>query len=134
VRPLVPGFAALRNPLDCSYSMITRADDFERLATALTEHGEYDALLLQFTTNADPYAAAIAERVVALRQRLRVPVYVSRYGGAHLAPRALEVYRQHGVHVLDAPDRATLAVAAVMAGARALRAHGAARPAVTGSR
>jgi acyl-CoA synthetase (NDP forming) len=125
VRPHVPSFAAVRNPLDCSYQMITRPDAFEKLLTALTERGEYDALLLQFTTNADPYAEKIAEKVAALRHQLGIPLYVSRYGGAQLAPKALEVYRRNAVHVLDAPDRATLAIAAVMAGARALRRHAA---------
>ena len=123
VRPHVPSYAAVRNPLDCSYQMLTRPDAFERVVEALAERGEFDAVLLQFTTNADPYAAAIAEKVVAVRERLPVPLYVSRYGGEHLAPRALAVYREAGVHVLDAPDRATLAIAAVMAGQRAVREH-----------
>ena len=121
VRPHVPSYAAVRNPLDCSYQMITQPEKFERLLVALTERGEYDALLLQFTTNADPYAAKLAEKVVEMRGRLGIPLYVSRFGGEQLAPKALEVYRHGGVHVLDAPDRATLAVAAVMAGARTLR-------------
>jgi acyl-CoA synthetase (NDP forming) len=121
VRPHVPSYAAVRNPLDCSYQMITQPEKFERLLVALTERGEYDALLLQFTTNADPYAAKLAEKVVEMRGRLGIPLYVSRFGGEQLAPKALEVYRQGGVHVLDAPDRATLAIAAVMAGARTLR-------------
>ncbi|TFV64759.1 hypothetical protein E4P41_00530 [Geodermatophilus sp. DF01-2] len=124
VRPHVPSYAAVRNPLDCSYQMITQPEAFERLLLALTERGEYDALLLQFTTNADPYAAKLAEKVVEMREKLGIPLYVSRYGGDQLAPRALAAYREAGVHVLDAPDRATLAIAAVMAGARALRAHG----------
>jgi acyl-CoA synthetase (NDP forming) len=122
VRPHVPSFAAVRNPLDCSYQMLTRPDAFERVITALADRDEYDAILLQFTTNADPYATAIAHKVIGLRQRIEVPLYVSRYGGAQLAPNALEVYRAADVHVLDAPDRATLAIAAVMAGQRALRA------------
>jgi acyl-CoA synthetase (NDP forming) len=125
VRPHVPSYAAVRNPVDCSYQMITQPEKFERLLLGLTERGEYDALLLQFTTNADPYAAKLAEKVVELRRRLSIPLYVSRFGGEQLAPQALEVYRQGGVHVLDAPDRAALAIAAVMAGARALRRIGA---------
>ncbi|TQN38062.1 acyl-CoA synthetase (NDP forming) [Blastococcus colisei] len=121
VRPHVPSYAAVRNPLDCSYQMITQPEAFERLLLALTERGEYDALLLQFTTNADPYAAKLAEKVVEMRRRLGIPLYISRFGGEQLAPNALAVYREAGVHVLDAPDRATLAIAAVMAGARQLR-------------
>jgi acyl-CoA synthetase (NDP forming) len=121
VRPHVPSYAAVRNPTDCSYQMITQPEKFERLLLALTDRGEYDALLLQFTTNADPYAAKLAEKVVEMRERLNIPLYVSRFGGEQLAPQALEIYQQGGVHVLDAPDRATQAVAAVMAGARTLR-------------
>ncbi len=121
VRPHVPSYAAVRNPLDCSYQMITQPEKFEQLLLALTERGEYDALLLQFTTNADPYAAKLAEKVVEMRERLGIPLYVSRFGGEQLAPLALDVYRRAGVHVLDAPDRATLAIAAVMAGARTVR-------------
>lgn len=121
VRPHVPSYAAVRNPLDCSYQMITKPEAFERLLLALTQRGEYDAVLLQFTTNADPYAASLAKKVVEIRAELGIPLYVSRYGGEHLAPKALAVYREAGVHVLDAPDRATLAIAAVMAGARQLR-------------
>ncbi|MQA13081.1 MAG: hypothetical protein GEV09_02630 [Pseudonocardiaceae bacterium] len=122
IRPHVPSYAAVRNPLDCSYQMLTRPDALERVVEHLSARDEFDAILLQFTTNADPYAAAIAHEVVALRDQLDLPLYVSRYGGAQLAPEALGVYRDAGVHVLDAPDRATLAIAAVMAGRRAVLA------------
>lgn len=122
IRPHVPSFAAVRNPLDCSYQMLSRPDAFERVITALTERDEYDAILLQFTTNADPYATAIAHKVLALRDQVDVPLYVSRYGGAQLAPTAMQVYREAALPVLDAPDRATLAIAAVMAGQRAMAA------------
>ena len=114
VVPHVPPYSAVRNPFDLSYQMVTRDDDFEQVVTKLTGAGEYDAVLVQFTTNADPYAARLAERVVALRERLDVPLYVSRYGGAHLATRALARYAELGVTVLDAPDRATRAIAALM--------------------
>ena len=121
VRPHVPSFAAVRNPLDCSYQLVTAPDAFERVIETLTERHEFDAILLQFTTNADPYATDIAHKVIAQRDRLDIPLYVSRFGGAHLAPDALEVYRKALVHVLDAPDRATLAIAAVMQAQRASR-------------
>jgi acyl-CoA synthetase (NDP forming) len=103
--------------------MLSRPAAFERVISTLGESGEFDAVLLQFTTNADPYAKDTAEKVVALRDEVPVPLYVSRYGGAQLAPKALEVYREHSVHVLDAPGRATSAIAAVMAGQRALRSR-----------
>lgn len=121
VRPHVPSFAAVRNPLDCSYQMLNRPDDFERVVRSLAARDEFDAILLQFTTNADPYATAIADKVIALREQLPIPLYASRYGGERLAPQALAVYREAGVPLLDAPDRATRAVAALVASQRAVR-------------
>lgn len=124
IRPHLPSYAAVRNPLDCSYQMLSRPEALERVVESLAARDEFDAVLLQFTTNADPYAAAIAHTVIALRDRLDIPLYVSRYGGAQLAPEALRVYREAGVPVLDAPDRATHAIGAIMAGGRALRVAG----------
>lgn len=112
----VPSFAAVRNPLDVSYQMLSQAGAFEAALGALAESGEFDALLVQFTTNADPYAEHVARATVAVRQASPIPVYVSRFGGEHLAPRALAVYREANVPVLDAPDRAAQAIAAVMNG------------------
>ena len=106
----MPTYSAVRNPFDLSFQMLTRDDDFEKAITALVAAGEYDAVLVQFTTNADPYAVRLAERVVSLRAGLDVPLYVSRYGGEHLAPRALAHYAEHQVPVLDAPDRALRAI------------------------
>lgn len=114
VKEFVPDYAAVRNPLDCSYQMLASPENFERTLSALVESGLYDALLLQFTTNADPYAARLADAVVAVRDRVDIPVYVSRYGGEQLAPKALAVYRAAGIPVMDAPDRATQALAAIM--------------------
>jgi acyl-CoA synthetase (NDP forming) len=121
VRRHVPSFAAVRNPLDVSYQMLSDPASFERAIAALLANDEFDAVLVQFTTNADPYAEHTARAVTSVRGSVDVPVYVSRYGGAHLAPRALEVYREAGIPVLDAPDRAARAVSAVMAAGRAVR-------------
>lgn len=126
LRPHLPSYAAVRNPLDCSYQMLSRADAFEQVMAVLAESGRYDAILLQLTTNADPYATDIAKKVVNLNRELHIPLYVSRYGGEQLAPQALRVYREAGQHILDAPDRATLAIGAVMSGQRAIGASGAA--------
>lgn len=110
----VPSFAAVRNPLDVSYQMLSEPERFGRALSALLAQDEFDALLVQFTTNADPYAEHVARATIAVRDRASVPVYVSRYGAEHLAPKALAAYREAGVNVMDAPDRAVQAIAAVM--------------------
>lgn len=110
----VPTYAAVRNPLDVSYELITRPDDFEAVLRALTTSDAYDALLVQFTTNADPYAERTAAATIRVRDDAAIPVYVSRFGADHLAPLARARYRDAGVNLLDAPDRAVRAIAAVM--------------------
>ncbi len=118
---LVADFAAVRNPLDCSYQILAAPDNLASLFDRLLDQNEFDALLLQLTTNADPTAIKIAKVVVSARKRARVPVYVSRFGGPQLAPGALAVYAAAGIPVLDAPDRAVRAIAAIMDASRRRR-------------
>lgn len=120
----VPSYAGIRNPLDVSYQMVSSPQKFQQVLSALLRQDEFDALLVQFTTNADPYAERLARAVAELRAVAEIPVYVSRFGGQHLAPRAYSVYEDEGIPVLDAPDRATRAVAAVMGAVLAGRATG----------
>ena len=120
IRAHVPSYAAVRNPMDVSYQMISDPDSFVRAMIAMLAGEEFDAALLQFTTNADPFAERLARAVLSVIAVADVPVYVSRFGGTHLAPRALKVYEEAGIPVLDAPDRATQAIAAVMSARRAI--------------
>jgi acyl-CoA synthetase (NDP forming) len=120
IRAHVPSYAAVRNPMDVSYQMISDPDSFVRAMIAMLAEDEFDAALLQFTTNADPFAERLARAVLSVIAVVDVPVYVSRFGGTHLAPRALKVYEEAGIPVLDAPDRATQAIAAVMSARRAI--------------
>lgn len=114
----VPAFAAVRNPLDVSYQLISSPDRFEAVLAALAGGNAFDAVLLQFTTNADPGATAIAEAAVSLLETTEIPVYLSRYGGDQLAPAAMARYRDAAIPVLDAPDRAMRAVAALVEASR----------------
>jgi acyl-CoA synthetase (NDP forming) len=114
VQAKLPSFAAVHNPLDVSYQVISQPEAFRDAMTVLLTDGAYDAALVQFTTNADPYAEHTAKAALAVREAVDVPVYLSRYGADAIAPRAVEVYRNAGVPVLDAPDRAAQAVAALL--------------------
>lgn len=125
VAALVADFAAVRNPFDCSYQILSAPENLASLLDRLLERDEFDALLLQLTTNADPTAVDIANAVIAAQERARVPIYVSRYGGTQVAPRALAVYTAAGIPVLDAPDRAVRAIAAVMEASRLRRSFSA---------
>lgn len=117
----VPSFAAVRNPLDVSYQLIAAPERFRSVLAALTAGGAFDLVLVQYTTNADPGATRIAEGAVDLLDELDVPLVISRYGGAQLAPEALARYAAAGIPVLDAPDRAMQAIAALAAAGDAVR-------------
>lgn len=123
VRAHLPPYAAVRNPMDASYQMLAHPEGFRHTMAALLADGEFDAALVQFTTNADPFAERLAHAVVEVSAAADVPVYVSRFGGRQLAPKALKVYEEAGIPVLDAPDRAAQAIAAVMMAAAAIDGH-----------
>lgn len=114
VRAWMPSYAAIRNPLDSSYQMLSDPDGFMRAMTELLSDGEFDAALVQFTTNADPFASETAHAVVTVANSTDQPIYVSRFGSEQLAPKAMRIYEEAGIPVLDAPDRAVQAIAAVM--------------------
>ncbi len=116
----LPSFAAVRNPVDVSYQMVGHPDAFRSSLLALLEGNDFDAALVQFTTNADPHAVDAAKVVLEVRDAVNVPVYVSRFGGEQLAPDAIQVYKGHGVPLLDAPDRATQAIGALVQARRAI--------------
>jgi acyl-CoA synthetase (NDP forming) len=114
IRAHVPAFAAVRNPLDVSYQLISTPERFRAALRALVAGGSFDAALVQFTTNADPGATRIAEGAVSLLEEVDVPIYLARYGGEQLAPDALAHYAAAGIPLLDAPDRAMQAIAALI--------------------
>ena len=114
IRQYVPSYAAVRNPMDTSYQMVSNPESFAKAIHAMLADDEFDAALVQFTTNADPYAERLAHTVISVLKSVDVPVYISRFGGNKLAPRAMKVYEEAGIPVLDAPDRAAQAIAAVM--------------------
>lgn len=118
VRELLPSFAAVRNPLDVSFQLIADPDAFHATLTALADAGAFDAILVQFTTNADPGAARTAEAVLRVRDDVDIPLYVARYGGAQLAPQAYAIYADAGLPILDAPDRSMQAIAALLEAGR----------------
>ena len=113
LRGLVPDLATLRNPIDLSAQVVADAAKFGRVLTAVAASGSYDAVLMQFTTNADPGAAVAARSVLAASASVDVPVYLSRFGAPSLAPAGLAAYKTAGVALTETPDGAIRAIAAL---------------------
>jgi acyl-CoA synthetase (NDP forming) len=117
LRQHVPSLAAVRNPMDTSFEMLTKPESYQKALASLLRSGEYDAALVQFTTNADPDAERAAHATLAALRTSDLPVYISRFGAPQLAPRGLAVYADAGIPVLGTPNRAMEAIAALI-GAR----------------
>lgn len=116
--PLLPGFATLSNPLDVTAQLFGDPASLGSVVEACVDPESFDAILVQFTTNADPNAEITAKAVLGVRERSPIPVFVSRFGADTIAPRGLACYREAGVPLMDTPDGA-IAVVAALARARA---------------
>lgn len=104
LREVIPSFGGVGNPIDVTAAGISAPDLVARSLQILRCSGDVDFVLLQLSTNADPGAERIARDLVALRDEPGVPFAIGRLGSPDLAPRALEVYAQHGVHVFSWPE------------------------------
>jgi acyl-CoA synthetase (NDP forming) len=110
---LLPRFAAVANPLDVTAHVLNHPEMFGPVVETAAHAGAFDALLVQFTTNADPSAEVTAEQVIDISARAPIPIFVSRYGAHSVAPRGVERYTSSGVPLLDTPEQAIAAVAAL---------------------
>jgi len=72
-----------------------------------------DIGMVVLTTNADPTATAVADRVIEVARASAKPVLVTRLGPEHLAPEALARYREARIPVYPMPER-TIRVARAM--------------------
>ncbi|MFI0486719.1 acetate--CoA ligase family protein [Actinomadura sp. 9N215] len=114
VAGVLPDFVAPVNPLDMSAQIIGRPEVLGEVLEHALDDSRYDAALVQLTTNADPGAELTAKVIVAVRQRISIPLYVARFGAGSLAPAGMATYAAAGIPVLDAPDRTMDALAAVV--------------------
>ncbi|TMR05529.1 hypothetical protein ETD83_06290 [Actinomadura soli] len=121
VAGVLPDFVAPVNPLDMSAQIIGRPEVLGEVLEHALDDSRYDAALVQLTTNADPGAELTAKVVVAVRQRISIPLYVARFGAESLAPAGMATYAAAGIPVLDAPDRTMDALVAVVRAAGKLR-------------
>lgn len=124
VAAVLPPYAAVRNPIDVTVQVIVDPGGFARALEALVAPEAFDALLVQYTTNADPTAERTAEVVRDVSANAPMPVFVGRYGARSLAPRGMAVYERAGIPVLDTPERAVAAIGALVAAGRSVAGGG----------
>lgn len=102
---ILPSFAGVRNPVDITAMAIWNPVLLRNAINAMIAGSEIDIVLVQLTTNADPGAAAMASDIIRLRDEVSVPIMVGRLGAESLAPKAMSLYEEAGVHVFDWPEQ-----------------------------
>lgn len=119
---LLPSFAAVANPLDVTAHVLNHPEMCGPVVAAAAGSGVFDALLVQFTTNADPSAEVTAQEVIAISGRSPIPIFVSRYGAHSIAPRGVGLYADAGIPLFDTPEEAITAIGVLArVGAAAVR-------------
>lgn len=119
VEQAVPDFGTVRNPLDLTAQIVSNPSAFRLALRGVLESERFHAVLIQFTTHADPTAEVTADAIVETYKSTNIPLIVSRYGAESLAPRGLARYASAGIPVLDEPARAVAVVAALVKAGRA---------------
>ena len=113
---VLPPFASTKNPVDVTAAGIQHPNMVREALSILRQSGEVDLILIQLSTNADPAAAEIASDLVEERSGGKgVPFIVGRLGSVDLAPRAMQIYEDAGMHVFTWPEQLVRAAAASVA-------------------
>jgi acyl-CoA synthetase (NDP forming) len=113
IRALVPDFAGIGNPLDVTMVGVDTPTLVADAVDAVIRSAEYDIVLVQLTTNADPAAQTIANALIELRERAPVPILIGRLGARSIAPDAAARYAEASVAVAASPGQLVRHAAAV---------------------
>ena len=113
VATLIPAYGASQNPVDVTMDFATRPAMVGDVLEVLLADDSVDIGMVVLTTNADPTATAVADRVIEVTRASAKPVLVTRLGPEHLAPEALARYRAARIPVYPMPER-TIRVARAM--------------------
>jgi acetate---CoA ligase (ADP-forming) len=113
VAALIPAYGASQNPVDVTMDFASRPAMVGDVLEVLLADDTVDIGMVVLTTNADPIASAVADRVIEVASDAAKPVLVTRLGPERLAPKALARYRAARVPVYPMPER-TIRVARAM--------------------
>jgi acyl-CoA synthetase (NDP forming) len=101
----LPSFAVVANPLDVTMAGIDAPTSVTDVVRRVAHSGEYDMVLVQLTTNADPSADVIAEALIEIKLGAPIPVLIGRLGARTIAPKAVARYAEAGVPVATSPGQ-----------------------------
>lgn len=113
LRELVPGFAALENPVDLSASLAQNADGFNEATRILLQDPNIDMAIVRSFPGAA--VAAWADGLGQIADSAGKPVLVSLSGLAHKSTQAIEALDRKAIPCFATPGR-TVTAAAALAG------------------
>jgi acyl-CoA synthetase (NDP forming) len=102
LRPLIPAFGALANPVDVTAQLFTRgADAFGDVCRIVADDPDVDAVAVVLTMVVGQAGAALAEDLVATSARLAKPLMVAWLAGQDQTVEGRAVFRAAGVPVFS---------------------------------
>ncbi|MHA6629751.1 acetate--CoA ligase family protein [Pseudonocardia sichuanensis] len=103
LRPLIPAFGALANPVDVTAQLFTRgADAFGDVCRIVADDPGVDTVAVVLTMVVGPAGAALAEDLVATSARLAKPLMVAWLAGQDQTAEGRAVFRAAGIPVFSA--------------------------------
>lgn len=100
LRPLIPAFGALANPVDVTAQLFTRgADAFGDVCRIVADDPGVDAVAVVLTMVVGSAGAALAEDLVAASGRLAKPLMVAWLAGREQTAEGRAVFRAAGIPV-----------------------------------
>ncbi len=109
IRPILPAYGTVTNPLDLTGAMLTDATLFRTALRVMASDPDIHALLVCFCVLQGAEVDRAIDDLLAVLAETDKPILVSRTGAEFLAPGAAARLQQAGVPVFPTPARAARA-------------------------
>lgn len=106
MRPHLPTFASLQNPVDVTGSAVNDPDSLAAALAAVAEDPGVDGLIIALAASAGRTAKIAAQEIVRLRENQSKPLLVCWNATREMAGDAFDIFEGAGVHIFRSPGDA----------------------------
>jgi acetate---CoA ligase (ADP-forming) len=130
LKPIVPAFASLNNPIDLTAGILAEPKIFADALQIIADDPNIDAIAIMAAAASGEVAQAMAKAIVRVYDNIDKPMMLAWNARHDMAREAYETIGAHGVPLYATPVRCGRAFAALSDYAAARRARAAARDSV----
>ena len=129
LRPIVPAFASLANPIDLTAGILAEPRIFSDALQVIADDPNIDSIAIMAAAASGEVALEMAEAIVRVYRATGKPVMLAWNARRDMAAEAYRVIEEAGVPLFSTPVRCGRAFAVLCDYAKALRRHAARRDA-----